>query len=234
MERTIAVDGTFLPATADVAWALVVRNGQHVPQRRARLDVQLSVQNWLPEVVVVASADQSESDSAVAHVENGKLYLYDRGFNGYALLNAHYRIECSRPVADASFVVRYRQAGSNAPALVDAEDRTLGDMDRLAGVVSDRVGRFDSSKPSRHTLLDIPLREVLVQYEAQSGIKTLRLITNLLDVSAAPAPATCFRMLPYRAEDSSFSKHGRAARFTDAGARRLDYHDALEHRAGGR
>jgi hypothetical protein len=185
LERTIAVDGTFLPATADVAWALVVRNGQHVPQRRARLDVQLSVQNWLPEVVVVASADQSESDSAVAHVENGKLYLYDRGFNGYALLNAHYRIERSRPVADASFVVRYRQAGSNAPALVDAEDRTLGDMDRLAGVVSDRVGRFDSSKPSRHTLLDIPLREVLVQYEAQSGIKTLRLITNLLDVSAA-------------------------------------------------
>jgi hypothetical protein len=185
LERTIAVDGTFLPATADVAWALVVRNGQLVSQRRARLDVQLSVHSWLPEVVVVASADQSESDSAVAHVESGKLYLYDRGFNSYALLNAHYRLERSGPVAEAYFVVRYRQAGNNAPALVDTQDRTLGDLERSAGVVSDRVGRFASSKPARHTLFDVPLREVLVQYETPTGVKTLRLITNLLDVSAA-------------------------------------------------
>ena len=47
------------------------------------------------------------------------------------------------------------------------------------------MGRFVSSKPSRHKLGDLALREVLVEYESQGERKTLRLITNLLDVSAA-------------------------------------------------
>jgi Transposase DDE domain len=183
LERTIAVDGTFLPATADVAWALSANNQQNVQRRRARLDVQLSVESWLPEVIVIAPG-QSESASAIQHVQSGKLYLYDRGFSGYALLNAHYRAEPEGPVADAHFVVRYRQAGGNSPELADAEPRLLGELDRAAGVVSDRVGRFVSTNQARHAVHDVPLREVLVQYESAGEKKTLRLVTNLLDVSA--------------------------------------------------
>lgn len=185
LERTIAVDGTFVPATAEVAWALAMANQGQLSQRRARLDVQLSVSDWLPEVIVVAGTHASEAESAAAHLEPGKVYLYDRGFNSYALLNAHYRVPESGPVAQAHFVVRYREPGSNAPELSEAQECSLTEADRQAGVVRDRVGRFTSSKPARHTLLDVPLREVLVEYESAGQLQRLRLITNLLDVSAA-------------------------------------------------
>jgi hypothetical protein len=185
LERTIATDGTFVPATAGVAWALAVANQQQLSQRRARLDVQLSVSDWLPEVIVVAGAHESEAPSAAAHVKPGQVYLYDRGFNSYALLNAHYRVEPAGPVAEAHFVVRYREPGSNAPELIEAQERLLTETDRQAGVVSDRVGRFASSKPARHRLLDVPLREVVVQYQSAGQVKRLRLVTNLLEVSAA-------------------------------------------------
>ena len=67
-----------------------------VKRTRARLDVQMSVENWLPEVMVVAPAGLSESNHAALHVESGKLYLYDRGFSGFALLDAHYREDGER------------------------------------------------------------------------------------------------------------------------------------------
>ena len=98
---------------------------------------------------------------------------------------AHYHLKNGKPVAAAHFVVRYRPAGTNAPELVEARAQTISDDDRRQGIVSDRVGRFVSSKPSRHKLGDLALREVLVEYESQGERKTLRLITNLLDVSAA-------------------------------------------------
>jgi Transposase DDE domain len=184
LKRTIAVDGTFLPATADVAWALSANNQRNVQRWRARLDVQLSVESWLPEVIVVAAAGQSESASAIEHLQSGKLYLYDRGFSGFALINAHYREQPDGPIADAHFVVRYRQAGGNSPQLKDSVLQPLAELDRSAGVVSDRVGRFVSTKQARHAVHDVPLREVLVQYESEGEVKTLRLLTNLLDVPA--------------------------------------------------
>jgi hypothetical protein len=185
LRQTIAVDGTFLPATAEVTWALRANNQRNANRTRARLDVQLSVENWLPEVMVVAPAGMSESNHAALYVESGKLYLYDRGFSGFALLNAHYREENERWVARAHFVARYRPAGDNSPELVAARQLPLTAADQAVGVVSDRVGRFLSSKPTRHVLHAMPLREVLVQYESEGQIKTLRLITNLLEVSAA-------------------------------------------------
>ncbi len=151
---------------------------------RPRLDVQLSVESWLPEVIVVTAAGQSESASAISHIQSGKLYLYDQGLSGIALIKAHYHVQSEHPVADSQFVVRYRSAGGNSPHLQDAERRPLDELDRAVGVISDRVGRFVSTKPTRHALLDVPLREVLVQYESDGEIKTLRLVTNLLDVSA--------------------------------------------------
>jgi hypothetical protein len=52
----------------------------------------------------------------------------------------------------------------------------------LAGVHSDRVGYFILTDTSPHRR--VPLREVLVHYERDGERKTLRLITNLVDVSA--------------------------------------------------
>jgi hypothetical protein len=185
LRSTVAVDGTFLPAAADVAWALRCNNQRQFTCRRARVDVHLGVENWWPEVVAVAPAGQSESDSAIAHIQPGQVYLYDRGFNSFALINAHHQEKQGEWKALAHFVVRYRPAGGNAPELVEAKDQRLTAADRTAGVVSDRVGRFRSSKHARHTILDVPLREVLIEYVDEGQTKALRLITNLLEAPAA-------------------------------------------------
>ncbi len=82
-------------------------------------------------------------------------------------------------------MVRYRPAGGNSPALRDTEDRTLTVGDRAAGVVSDRIGKFVSSSPARHRAPHTLLREVIIEtIDANNELKTLRLITNLFDVSA--------------------------------------------------
>jgi hypothetical protein len=189
LKRTVAVDGTFLPALADVAWAVGSRN-QHrqSPQYRARIDCQLNVHSFLPELIVVPEPHESESDSACRHIQAGLLYVYDRGFSSYELINSHYEPAPESETGwrdKAQFVIRYKPAGGNAPALEDAVDRQLTAADRAAGVVSDRVGYFRSSKPSRHVILPVLLREVTIATTENGQAGTLRLITNLTDVPAA-------------------------------------------------
>ena len=84
----------------------------------------------------------------------------------------------------AQFVIRYKPAGANSPSLEDAVDQPLTQADRDAGVVSDRVGYFRSSHSSRHVILPVLLREVLIATTENGKTSTLRLITNLTDVSA--------------------------------------------------
>lgn len=189
LKRTVAVDGTFLPALADVAWAVGSRNqNQQLPRYRARIDCQLNVHSFLPELIVVPEPQESESDSARRHIQAGLLYVYDRGFSSYELINAHYEPDPASASGwrdKAQFVIRYKPAGGNAPALEDAIDQPLTAADRAAGVVSDRVGYFRSSKPSRHAILPVLLREVTIVTTESGQPSTLRLITNLIDVPAA-------------------------------------------------
>jgi hypothetical protein len=184
LRKTIAVDGTFLPAVAEVAWAVRCHNQREGEAWRARLDVHLAVESWLPELIVIPEPKQSESASAAENIRDGNIYLYDRGFSAYELINAHYKEYEDNLTPRAQFVVRYKDSESNSPELSAAEVRSLTAQDLAAGIVSDRVGRFQSSKASRHRILDVPLREVIVEYEEQGEKKTLRLITNLLEVSA--------------------------------------------------
>jgi len=185
LKKAVAVDGTFLEAAAEIAWAVRGDNQHGDKNWRVRLDFHVGVADWVPELIVAAEPGQSESASAAANVQDGGLYLYDRGFSGYDVINAHYRQAANGQCqARAQFVIRYKPAGGNAPELVEAEERQLTEDDRAAGVLSDRVGRFRSSKQSRHTLLDVPLREVLVRDDRSGEEKTLRLITNLIDVPA--------------------------------------------------
>ena len=186
LKQTIAVDGTFLPAAADVAWAVCNTNNHGSRRHRARVDCQVEVETWLPEVITVPEPGQSEADSAQPLLKSGCIYLYDRGFQSFALLNAHFtQQEEGQHVPHAYFVARYRPAGGNSPELQEAVERERTPQDRAAGVVSDRTGRFHSSKQCRHRIDPVPLREVRVEYEQQGEMKTLRLITNLYDVPAA-------------------------------------------------
>ncbi|HTN76781.1 MAG TPA: IS4 family transposase [Pirellulaceae bacterium] len=184
LRQAVAVDGTFLEAAAEVAWAVRGDNQQGRGCWNVRLDVHVAVESQIPEQLISAPGT-SESASAAAHIQAGRIYLYDRGFSGFELINAHYQTDAQEPTPRAHFVMRYKPAGGNAPILVEAEERPLTAQDQATGVVSDRIGRFRSSKPCRHRLLDVPLREVLVEYVDEHGAsQSLRLITNLLDVPA--------------------------------------------------
>jgi hypothetical protein len=188
LKQTVAVDGTFLHAVANVAWSVANSNNHGATRHRARLDARIDVSTWLPEAIVVPEPGESEADSAIKHLQAGRIYLYDRGYSSFALLRAHYEptadSDDATPAAKSHFVVRYKREGSNSPSLSDAVDRPLTEEDRAAGVLSDRVGCFTSDSAHREGVAKIQLREVIVPYEENGEPKTLRLITNLLDISA--------------------------------------------------
>ena len=203
LKQTVAVDGTFLHAVANVAWAVANSNNHGVTRYRARLDARINVSTWLPEAIVVPAPGESEADSAIKHLQAGCIYLYDRGYPSFALLRAHYEaatagdtsglegesreeesLEGESLEIKSHFVVRYKKEGGNSPSLNDSVDRPLTNEDRAAGVTRDRVGYFTSDSARREGIATLPLREVLVPYEENGEPKTLRLITNLLDVSA--------------------------------------------------
>jgi hypothetical protein len=129
----------------------------------------------------------SGKDNSSRVIQAGFLYVYDRGYSGFELINSHDEAD---PTAKsgwsdkAQFVIRYKPAGANSPSLEDALDQPLSQADRDAGVVSDRVGYFRSSSPGRHVILPVLLREVLIATTENGKPSTLRLITNLTDVSA--------------------------------------------------
>jgi hypothetical protein len=182
LNQTIAVDGTFLPAVAKVAWAVGHAN-THAVRHRARLDASVNVMTWLPEAIVVPDPGQSESDSAIETIQAGRIYVYDRGYTGFALLKAHFEQVDDALEVKSHFVVRYK-TGATSPTLQDAVDRPLDEEDRAAGITSDRVGYFTSVSARGANVSKILFREVVIPYDDNGEPKTLRLITNLLDVSA--------------------------------------------------
>lgn len=185
LKQTVAVDGTFLPAVAEVAWAVANSNNHGTIRHRARLDAHLNVSTGIPEAIVVPDPGQSEADSAMPHLQEGCVYLYDRGYMSFALLRAHYDGETTdRLDAKSNFVARFKPAGGNSPKLQDAVERPLSKEDRAAGVTRDRTGYFTSDSARRAGISNTRLREVVVLYEKNGEQTTLRLITNLHDVSA--------------------------------------------------
>lgn len=185
LQQTVAVDGTFLHAVADVAWAVANSNNHGAVRHRARLDAHLNVSTWLPEAIVVPAPGQSEADSAIENLQPGRIYVYDRGYMSFALLAAHYEATGSaEPDIRSHFVVRYKPAGGNSPQLREAVDRPLSAEDRAAGILSDRTGHFLSDTARRTGVSGRLLREVILTYDDQGETKTLRLITSLRDVSA--------------------------------------------------
>lgn len=174
VKQVLAVDGTFFAAAADVAWAIGHRN-QTAKRHRARLDVQLDVQTWLPEVISVPEPGEGEAHAAAQFVQPGAIHVYDRGFGSFELLAAHYQ-----PQEDwqtrAEFILR---AKSHQLKFTATRDQPLSEEQRQRGILWDRVGRFTGSQGSRPPPIEI--REIaLVKEDGE----VVRLLTNLLDLSA--------------------------------------------------
>jgi hypothetical protein len=176
-KQILAVDGTFLPAAADVTWAVVSRNQRDGQTHRARLDWQVDIDTWLPELVVVPDPGESEADSAARHIVPGTISVYDRAYLSFHLINSFYDTDTVTPRAE--FVIRLKEPGSNAPTLEDVAVRPLDAAATAAGVVSDREVRLPGLE--RAQKLTVTLREVVVTIP--DG-KSVRLLTNLLTVPA--------------------------------------------------
>lgn len=168
LEQTVAVDGTFLPALADVAWSVRNKNQHGSQSRRARVDVFLNVQDGLPEAIVVPEPKQGKADLARHHIQPGKIYLYDRGYNSLPLIAEHFRIrEGAAPDVLSEFVLRLKgddqTRGTIAGTVI--EEQTLSGRDRAAGVVQDRIVRLRSENAVQLGLQNIDFREIAIKYE---------------------------------------------------------------------
>lgn len=187
LKKTVAVDGTFLPALSNVAWAVRNKNQHGSQSYRARFDVLLKVDSWLPEAIVVPEKKQSEADSARQHIKPGNLYLYDRGYISLPLIADHYDWkEPNSPGKQAEFVIRLKGAPNSKGSITleTIQQRKLTREDRKAGVVQDRLVRFSSENAAKLGLQHVELREVIIEYEEDGETKTLRLLTNILDIAA--------------------------------------------------
>jgi hypothetical protein len=169
--KILAVDGTFLHAAADVAWAFH-KSGK---KRGARLDFHVDVSTWLPEVVVVAHNGDSEADNAQITITPGAIHLYDRGIFSFDLIKAH-------ATSKADFVMRIREAGERCPKFEATESRELTAAARAAGVVSDRIGRMTGSQHRKAP--DVLVREVII-IPPEDPTHPVRLLTTLLDLDAS-------------------------------------------------
>jgi len=173
LKQIVAVDGTFFTAAADVVWAMKKSNG-HVETRQARLDVQLDVRTWLPEVIAVPQRGDGEAHVAAGCVKKDAIHLYDRGYGSFELIAAHYEQRKKDLVSRAEFVLR---AQENQLLLADdAESRALTAEEQKRGFYSDRVGYFAGSqgRPAPPVLV----REV--RFRSETG-EELRWLTNLLE-----------------------------------------------------
>ena len=105
-------------------------------------------------------------------IEPGCLYVMDRGYISYALLSAIL-------TAGFDFVLRLKTSIN----FVAHKELSISDADRAAGVISDRIGYLIGSK--RSTPPGTMVREVILLELDNRGGKTIRLLTNLLEVSAS-------------------------------------------------
>jgi len=139
-----AVDGTLIPALSKMAWALW--KGEH---NAVKTHVQLELLKGVPVAASVTEGNGNERDVLAENLLPGRLYVLDRGYAKFELM---------QKILDAksSFVVRIQD---NSVFEV-IEERELSSEALAAGVVRDAVVRLGCKQ--RRDLLRQPVRIVEV------------------------------------------------------------------------
>jgi len=170
----LAVDGTFFTVAPRIAWALYNKSCRKggPSKGHVRAHVQLDVRRCLPVVASLTDGQAGEAEQLRAGLKENCLYIMDRGFQQYALLDD---ILHSR----SDFVVRLRKS---ARAEIQSV-RPLRDADAAAGVVADQVVAVGWRKGQ---VPDLPLlRRVDVRFTDRSDkTVTMHLLTNRQDLPA--------------------------------------------------
>jgi hypothetical protein len=166
-----AVDGSLLPALPKMVWALW-RDDDH---RAAKMHVHFDVFRGIPADVTVTHGSGSERQQLRAMLQPGRLYVVDRGYEEYQLL---------QDIVDAgsSFIARLQ----DDVAYKVSEERPLTDEARAAGVVSDVVLKRLGSDHHKNVIKQ-PVRIVKVQtdkLDPNGQPNVLVLVTNRLELAA--------------------------------------------------
>ena len=145
------VDGTILPALPRMAWALWL--GDH--GRAAKAHVQFEVLKGAPVGVEITQGNASEIASLKGTLKAGRLYVLDRGYRDFGLMQA---------ILDArsSFVVRLHQN----LVYETVEEYALTDEAKAARVTSDRLVRLGGKRSS--SKLNTLLRVITVEVPASA------------------------------------------------------------------
>ncbi len=173
-----AVDGTLLKGLPKIAWALWL-DDKH---KAVKNHVHFEILKGVPVKATITAGNASEKDVLAETLEPGRIYVLDRGYAKYGLLQT---------IRDrhSSFVCRIRD---NYMGEV-GEERTLSVEAQAAGVVRDRIMHL-GTRPKRHDLSQ-PVRVVEVtctphRKRAHTGrggpeqSETLAIATDLMEVDA--------------------------------------------------
>ena len=174
--KLVAIDASYFKMAGDIAWALRQRNSDGSVLSQARLDLQLDVRRWTPEMFAVHGGEMgSESFSQSLMLQEGVTYLADR-------LYAHYGFVNKILASGAHVVTRVK---NNLPLRVDGQ-RPLGGKDHEAGVQFDEIVKLGTGKPSHHKNGQVPPEQALRLVTIWDAVnrQQVRLLTDLLDLEA--------------------------------------------------
>jgi hypothetical protein len=145
-----------------------------------RLDFQLDVETFAPVDVHISGGESGSEPKALAkHLRSGVLYVADRGFFSFGLLQAFLK-------ADSRFVLRMKK-----DVHFDAQEaRELTERDRELDIRADDIGRLPGAQSAGNADLrsyeNLPpnaqLRRVIV-WDARHAQEVI-LLTDLVDVPA--------------------------------------------------
>lgn len=170
LEGLTAVDGTLLPALPKMAWALWLDE----KQRAAKMHLVFEVARWAPVKATITEGNGSENNELRGMLEPGRLYVMDRGYAEYALLQEIIDRE-------SSFICRVRD---NAVWRL-VEERQLSPEARAAGVLSDRVVWLGCAESGAALRQQLRLVEVATgKHDARGKAEVLLLATDKLELPA--------------------------------------------------
>jgi hypothetical protein len=173
------VDGSWMRALPRMAWALF----QDSKHRAVKAHVHVELLKGVPVAAVITDANTSEKDVLQANLQAGRLYVIDRGYAKYALLQA---------IIDADSSFACRLPDNSVFEVVD--ERELPDEALAADVVRDVVVHLGGKVTKKHLHQPVRIVEVECTPHRKTSGKTGRggpeqgdtilIVTNRLDLPA--------------------------------------------------
>jgi hypothetical protein len=173
-----AVDGTLLKCLPKIAWALWIDDKHKAVKNHVHFEILKAV----PVKATITEGNGNEKDVLAATLEAGRIYVLDRGYAKYGLLQ---KILDHR----SSFVCRIRD---NYVCEV-IEERSITADGAAAGVVRDRIVRLGSNAKSDEIsgavrVVEVKCRPHVKRMHTGRGgpeqLQTIVIATDLLDVEA--------------------------------------------------